>query len=79
MTAGGIGIFIVLAVILVLCYNAGIRRTSDNVLGGVCGGIARKLNTGANLVRCLAVLLAICTGGTSVLLYILLCIVLPKD
>ena len=76
----GIILFVVLAIILIACTQSGIRRQSrDEVFGGVCSGIARRLGTTPNLVRVLTVLAALCTGGTVVVAYILLCFVLPKD
>ncbi len=76
----GIVLFAVLAIVLIACTQSGIRRQSSNeVFGGVCSGIAHRLGTTPNLVRALTVLLALCTGGTVVLAYILLCFVLPKD
>jgi phage shock protein PspC (stress-responsive transcriptional regulator) len=76
----GIALFAVLAIVLIGFSRAGIRRqSSDEVFGGVCSGIARHFGTTPNLVRVLTVLLALCTGGSVVLAYILLCFVLPKD
>ncbi len=76
----GIAVFIVLAIVLISCTQSGIRRQSrDEVFGGVCSGIAYRLGTTPNLVRALTVLLALCTGGTVIVAYILLCFVLPKD
>ena len=75
----GIALFAVLAIVLIACSSAGIRRTRDEVIGGVCSGIAYRLGTTPNLVRVLTVLLALCTGGAVVLGYIGLWIVLPQD
>lgn len=76
----GIALFAVLAIVLIACSSAGIRRQSrDEVIGGVCSGIAHRLGTTPNLVRVLTVLLALCTGGAVVLGYIGLWIVLPQD
>lgn len=76
----GIALFAVLAIVLIGFSRAGVRRqSSDEVFGGVCSGIARHFGTTPNLVRVLTVLLALCTGGSVVLAYILLCFVLPKD
>lgn len=76
----GILLFIVLAVSLVACHRAGLRRnSSDEVLGGVCSGIASRLDLTPALVRVLAVLALLLTGGFVVLVYILLWASLPKD
>jgi len=76
----GILIFLVLAAALIGCHRTGLRRnTTDEVLGGVCSGIAAKTNLQPNLVRVLAVLAVIFTGSLAFWLYILLWITLPKD
>lgn len=75
-----IAVIVVLAIVLIACTQTGIRRQSrDEVIGGVCSGIAHRLGTTANLVRALTVLAALVSGGTIVIAYILLCFVLPKD
>ena len=55
------------------------RSTDDKVLGGVCGGIARYLGVDAVLIRLLAVVLAIVSGGTGLIAYLVAWIVIPKD
>jgi len=49
------------------------------VFGGVCSGIAAKVDLQPNLVRVLAVLAVLFTGSLAFWLYILLWITLPKD
>jgi phage shock protein PspC (stress-responsive transcriptional regulator) len=76
----GLLIFAVLALVIVGIYKTGIRRQSrDEVLGGVCSGLAMQFGTTPNLMRVLAVLALFCTGGTAVLIYVALWIVLPQD
>jgi len=76
----GICLFLVYAVILIACHKVGLRRfANDEVLGGVCAGIAARVNLTPALVRTLTVLAALFTGGTVIVLYILLWITLPKD
>jgi len=76
----GICLFLLYAAALIACHKAGLRRfTNDEVFGGVCAGVAARVNLTPNLVRTLTVLAALCTGGTVVVLYILLWITLPKD
>lgn len=76
----GLLIFIVLALVIVGIYKTGIRRQSrDEVLGGVCSGLAMQFGTTPHLMRVLAVLALFCTGGTAVLIYVALWIVLPQD
>ncbi|TQF74829.1 PspC domain-containing protein [Rhodococcus spelaei] len=53
------------------------RSTTQRMLGGVCGGIAEYFGVDANLVRAGAVLAAFATGGTAVLVYLALWMLLP--
>jgi phage shock protein PspC (stress-responsive transcriptional regulator) len=55
------------------------RSRSDRVLMGVCGGIARQINLDPTLVRVLAVVATIATGGTALVIYIVLGFVLPES
>lgn len=76
----GIVLFLILAAALIACHKSGLRRSStDYLLGGVCAGIARRTNLEPSLVRVLAVLALLLTGGTVLLLYILLWFSLPQD
>lgn len=54
-----------------------VRSTTDRMIAGVCGGLAAYLNMDATLIRILWVL-AVVAGGTGVLVYIVLWIVLPE-
>ena len=54
-----------------------VRSTTDRMIAGVCGGLAAYLNMDATLIRILWVL-AVVAGGTGVLVYIALWIVLPE-
>jgi phage shock protein PspC (stress-responsive transcriptional regulator) len=54
------------------------RSQHDRILGGVCGGLARAWQIDVTLVRLAFILLAI-AGGTGVLLYLLLLILMPVD
>jgi phage shock protein PspC (stress-responsive transcriptional regulator) len=53
------------------------RSTTDKVIGGVCGGLGDYLNIDPVIVRIIFVLLAI-FGGSGVLVYIILWIVIPE-
>lgn len=53
------------------------RSTTDKVIGGVCGGLGDYLNIDPVVVRILFVLLAV-FGGSGVLVYIILWIVIPE-
>jgi phage shock protein PspC (stress-responsive transcriptional regulator) len=54
------------------------RSRSDRWLAGVCGGVAALTGVDAWVWRLLLVLLA-CFGGTGILLYILLWILVPDE
>ena len=54
------------------------RSTTDKVIGGVCGGLGNYLNIDPVIVRILFVLLAV-FGGSGVLVYIILWIVIPEQ
>ncbi len=54
------------------------RSTTDKVIGGVCGGLANYLNIDPVIVRILFVLLAV-FGGSGILVYIILWIVIPEQ
>jgi phage shock protein PspC (stress-responsive transcriptional regulator) len=52
------------------------RSSTDKKLGGVCAGLAEYFDMDVTLVRVLWLLVVLC-GGTGILLYIILWIVLP--
>ena len=54
------------------------RSRSDRWIGGVCGGLAPAIGLPSWLVRLTFALLVVC-GGTGLLLYVLLWILLPRD
>jgi phage shock protein PspC (stress-responsive transcriptional regulator) len=54
------------------------RSRTDSWLGGVCGGLAPAIGVPSWLVRLVFGLLVVC-GGTGLLLYVLLWILLPRD
>ena len=58
--------------------NALRRSRDERWLGGVCGGIGRATGVATWIWRLLFALLAIC-GGTGILLYVLLWILMPED
>lgn len=51
---------------------------SDNVIGGVCGGLADYFNVDATLVRLVFVILAL-AGGNGFWLYIILWVITPEE
>jgi len=54
------------------------RYSSDKKIGGVCGGIARYFDLDPTLVRAVW-LLCVLLGGTGLLVYAVLWIVMPLD
>lgn len=54
------------------------RFSADKKIAGVCGGVARYFDLDASLVRALW-LLCIFLGGTGLLAYLVLWIVMPLD
>ena len=55
------------------------RSTTDRIIAGVCGGLAKYLGIDASLVRLFFVLLMLAGTGIGVLVYILFWIILPYD
>ncbi|MGW8121017.1 PspC domain-containing protein [Roseivirga echinicomitans] len=56
-----------------------LKRTSDKVIAGVCGGLAKWLGWEVSLVRVLYVVATIFTAFSGVLAYAILWIVMPKE
>lgn len=50
----------------------------DKKIMGVCGGIAEYLNADPTLIRLIAVVLLLVTGGAAVIAYLIAGIVIPK-
>lgn len=57
--------------------NQLVRSTSDRMIAGVCGGLARYFNIDSTIVRLVFVLAVL--SGVSPLLYVILWIVMPED
>ncbi|WP_420642981.1 PspC domain-containing protein [Candidatus Leptofilum sp.] len=55
-----------------------VRNSQDEMLGGVCSGIANYLNIDPVIVRLVFVLLALGNGG-GVLAYLILWVLMPTD
>lgn len=55
------------------------RSRDDRVIGGVCAGLAERLDLDPALVRVGWVILTILTGGLLFLLYIVMLIVVPEE
>ena len=58
--------------------NRGLHRSSDRMIGGVCGGIAEWLDWSPTLVRILYVLISVLSAAfPGILVYIFLWIIMP--
>jgi len=55
-----------------------IRLEKNKVLGGVCGGVAEFFNIDPTIVRLIFILITI-FGGSGILLYIILWLVIPSE
>ncbi len=58
----------------------GLRRSrADQVLGGVCAGVAHRIGMDPILVRVAAVAAALVSGGVAVVAYLVAWVLLPQD
>jgi phage shock protein C len=56
------------------------RSTSDRMLSGVCGGLAKYLDMDPSVVRLLTVLVALVSTGAPVLIgYVVAACIVPED
>jgi len=55
-----------------------VRSTTDKMVAGVCGGLAKYFDIDVTIVRVLFVLFAL-AGGPGILAYIILWIVMPEE
>ena len=55
------------------------RSRTDRMVAGVCGGMAKYFNLDPALIRLVWVLAGVFSGGTALLAYIVLAIVLPEE
>jgi phage shock protein C len=54
------------------------RSRDERMLGGVCGGLAKYLNTDPTLIRLLMVVFAF-AGGPGIIAYLILWIIVPEE
>lgn len=54
------------------------RSRSDRMIAGVCGGVGEYMGVAPNLVRIVAVLLAV-FGGSGVIIYLLGWLLIPEE
>ena len=55
------------------------RPSNGRMLGGVCAGIGEYLGIDPTVVRIICVLLSIGTIGLALLVYLVLCFVIPES
>lgn len=79
MAEAGLGGLVLLIIICIMLSKSGARRVRNGSLGGVCAGLARHFGLTTGFVRLLAIIFLICSGGTAILVYLILCLALPKD
>jgi phage shock protein C len=54
------------------------RSRRDSILGGVCGGLAKYLETDPSIIRLLWILF-VCAAGSGVLAYLIAWAVIPQE
>ena len=55
------------------------RSRTDRMVAGICGGFAKYANIDPTLARVIFILTAFVTGGTTVLGYLILWLVIPEE
>lgn len=55
-----------------------LKRSSDRILAGVCGGVAEYFGLEKTLLRVIYVLLVL-FGGLGILVYIILWVLMPNE
>ncbi|HEX6497936.1 MAG TPA: PspC domain-containing protein [Micromonosporaceae bacterium] len=55
------------------------RSRDDRMIGGVCAGLARYLGVDPTVVRVLAVVLTVVTGGGLALAYLVVWMIMPQE
>lgn len=55
------------------------RSKDDRMIAGVCGGIGKNTDIDPNLIRILFIVLAFCSLGIMVLIYLCSWILLPEE
>ena len=55
-----------------------VRSSSQKMIAGVCGGIAQYLGWDVTVVRLLWIVLTL-AGGSGILIYLILWLVMPQD
>lgn len=55
------------------------RSRKDSKLFGLCGGLADMLNVDATLLRVVLLVTTFFTGGTTIPIYFIACLIIPKE
>ncbi|MBU5670335.1 PspC domain-containing protein [Paenibacillus brevis] len=55
------------------------RSSTDKQISGLCGGLASFLGVDSTVVRLIAVVLGICSFGTTILIYLIASLIVPKE
>lgn len=55
------------------------RSRSEKQVFGLCGGIAQYFNIDPTVVRLIALILAICSLGTAIAIYLVASLIVPKE
>lgn len=56
------------------------KSNSDAMVWGICGGIGEYLGVDSTVVRIIAVILSVISGGvTGIVVYIILMFIIPQD
>ena len=55
-----------------------VRSSSQKMIAGVCGGVAQYLGWDVTIVRLLWIVLTL-AGGSGILIYLVLWLVMPQD
>ncbi|WP_334074879.1 MULTISPECIES: PspC domain-containing protein [Paenibacillus] len=55
------------------------RSVTDKQISGLCGGLARFLGMDPTIVRLIAVVVALCSVGSAVALYLIASLIVPKE
>lgn len=55
------------------------RSRTDSRLFGLCGGLARCMGIGAGWIRLALVIGTLLTGGTLFFVYVIACMIIPKE
>lgn len=55
------------------------RSKDDRMIAGVCGGLGKNTDIDSNLIRILFIVLAFCSVGIMILIYLCAWILIPEE